>query len=103
MLPTEAGIFPPTSQGPSSALRIRSTDKLSRGRSFRFLGTLRSLEGISVAARDRSNAASDVLVHFVGQIGQGHAQRPVWRFEAPTVQQNNPVILGQTEGKIQRM
>src|SRR5437667_8344448 len=78
-------------------------DELSRGRCFWFFGALRSLEGIPVAARDRSNAASYVLVHFVWQIGQGHAQRPVWRLEAAAVQQHNPMILGQTEGEVERV
>jgi hypothetical protein len=52
---------------------ISARGELSRGRLFRFFPALRSLEGIPVATRDRSNAASDVVVHFVGQIGEGHS------------------------------
>src|SRR5260370_33042301 len=78
--------------------------ELSRGgRLLRFFSPLRSLKGIPVAACDRSNAASDVLVGIVGQIGQGHAQGPVWCLEAPAVQQYYPVILGQTESEVERV
>src|SRR5882757_10887872 len=104
MLPVEAGISQATSQWHRLPLgfRIASTN-LSRGRLFRFLGALRGFEGIPVTARDRSNAASDFLIRFVGQIGQGHTQRPVWRLKTAAVQKHDTVILGQTEGEVERV
>jgi hypothetical protein len=44
-----------------------------------------------------------LLVRLIRQIRQGHAKRPVWRFEPAAVQQHNSVCLGKTEGKIERM
>src|SRR4029077_17272843 len=76
---------------------------LLRGNSSRFLGAFRSLERIPVAARDGPNAASDGVVHFVGQISQGYAQRPVWGLEAAAVQQHDPVVLCQTESEVEGM
>ena len=59
--------------------------------------------GVPVNLANGSNAASDVLVCFVRQIRQGHAQRPVGGLEATTVEQHDPVILGQSECEIERV
>src|SRR5882762_5047081 len=70
-----------------------SRDELSRARLRRFFGAFRSLIRSTIPARNRPNAAADFLIRFVRQIGQRHAQRPVWSLETTAVQQHNPVIL----------
>jgi hypothetical protein len=64
---------------------------------------LGGLEGVAVAARHRPDAAADVVVDVIGQVGQRDAQRPVGRLEAAAVQQHDPVGRGQTEGQVQRV
>jgi len=62
----ESGRLPCHSRVPYLLLGLpKGHEELSRGHCFWFFGTLRSLEGIPVAARDRSNAASDFLICFV--------------------------------------
>ena len=63
----------------------------------------RCFVGIPVAARDRPNAAPDVVVGFVGQVCERHAQRPVGSIESAAVQQHDSVVLGQSEGEVERV
>src|SRR3954469_5953983 len=65
--------------------------------------SLRCLVCVSIAASDRSNAPANVLVSFVREISERHAHRPVRRFKSATVQQHDPVCLGQPEGEIERV
>src|SRR5215216_1173455 len=62
-----------------------------------------SLEGLAVTPRNRPHAAPDVLVGLVGQVRQGHPQRPLRRLEAAAVQEDDAVVLRQPERQIQRM
>src|SRR4051812_37829359 len=64
---------------------------------------LRCFVCIPIAAGDGPHAPSDVFVCFVGQIRERHPHRPVRRFKSATVQQHDPVCLGQPERKIERM
>src|SRR5438094_13403 len=64
---------------------------------------LLGLVRVPIAARDRADAASDVVVHIVAQVGERDPQGPVGRVEATAVQQHYAVLLGQPEREIERM
>src|SRR5262245_22397024 len=71
--------------------------------SLRLGSLLRSFVRVAIAPRDRTDAAADVVVDVVREVGERDAQGPVRRIEAAAVQQHDAVLLGQAEREIQRM
>src|SRR6058998_1289416 len=72
-------------------------------RPSRLRGAPGCLVRVSIAPRDRADAASDVVVHVVGEIRERDSQRPVGRVEATAVEQDDAVLLGEAEREVERM
>src|ERR1700753_4237276 len=58
---------------------------------------------VSVATGGQPYAPPDLLVGFVGEVCERHPKRPVRRFEAAAIQENDSVSLGEAEGEVERM